>query len=332
MAHRFLVKDIALQAGVGTATVDRVLNGRGGVRAQTADRVRHAIAELESQSAQLALSGRKMFIDLLVEAPQTFIDALDVALREELPLMQPAVIRARRDMRVRFAVSDMLAGMERVRRRGSHGVIVMGPEAARLKDGIDRLEAAGIPVVTLASDMEGTRRRGYVGLDNARAGAVAAWLMARWLPDLAAPRVLVTLRNDRFRGEEERAQGFRAELARLCPAARIETLAEGVAPGFAAEVAARAPEALYSVGGGNRRLVREMEARGHRPRVIVAHDLDPDNRALLAEGRIDVLLYHDLREDIRNACRIFTALRLRQPPPAPAEGAALRMLVPPVVR
>ena len=35
MAHLFLVKDIAFQAGLSTATVDRVLNGRPGVRQQT---------------------------------------------------------------------------------------------------------------------------------------------------------------------------------------------------------------------------------------------------------------------------------------------------------
>ena len=39
--------DIALQAGVSTATVDRVLNGRIGVRQKTVDRVHEAIRALE---------------------------------------------------------------------------------------------------------------------------------------------------------------------------------------------------------------------------------------------------------------------------------------------
>lgn len=33
------LKDVARQAGVGTATVERVLNGRGGVRPETVEKV-----------------------------------------------------------------------------------------------------------------------------------------------------------------------------------------------------------------------------------------------------------------------------------------------------
>ena len=43
VAHPFLIKEIALQAGLSEATVDRVLNRRGGVRRHTAERVKQAI-------------------------------------------------------------------------------------------------------------------------------------------------------------------------------------------------------------------------------------------------------------------------------------------------
>jgi LacI family transcriptional regulator len=41
------VSEIAELAGVGTATVDRVLNGRGQVSATTATRVLDALAQLQ---------------------------------------------------------------------------------------------------------------------------------------------------------------------------------------------------------------------------------------------------------------------------------------------
>ena len=65
MAHPFLVKEIALQAGLSEATVDRVLNRRGGVRRHTAERVRQAIGELNGQQEQAGLTGRRFVIDVV---------------------------------------------------------------------------------------------------------------------------------------------------------------------------------------------------------------------------------------------------------------------------
>ena len=37
--------------------------------------------------------------------------------------------------------------------------------------------------------------------------------------------------------------------------------------------------------------------------MFVAHDLDGDNRALLRSRQISAVLHHDLRADMRRACR-----------------------------
>ncbi len=337
MARRFLVKDIALQAGVGPATVDRVLNGRSGVRRQTAERVLHAIAELEQQAGQLALSGRKLIIDVIVEAPLAFLDELETAIALELPLMRLAVFRVRKDLRARFSVEEIDAALRRVARRGSQGVILMAPDSVFLHRTIAELEDTGTPVVTLATDLPGSRRKAYVGLDNRRAGATAAWFIRRLAGAIAAPRVIVTIRNEHFRGEEERQAGFRAALLSDFPDASLEVLVEGKEwPDFAQRVASvvsarPAVAAIYSIGGGNRRILATLEAAGVPRPLFIAHDFDPDNRGLLGDGRIDVLLYHDLREDIRNAFRAILSARGNGAIPAPPDGAALKILVPPMV-
>ena len=72
MTHRFPIKEVARQAGLGTATVDRVLNDRAHVSPQTRLRVSAAIEELKAQEAQLAARGRRVFFDFVVEAPSRF--------------------------------------------------------------------------------------------------------------------------------------------------------------------------------------------------------------------------------------------------------------------
>ena len=54
MTHRFPIKEIAAQAGISTATVDRAINNRPHVSPQTQSRVKRALQELENQEILLS--------------------------------------------------------------------------------------------------------------------------------------------------------------------------------------------------------------------------------------------------------------------------------------
>ena len=95
MTHRFPIKEIARQAGLGTATVDRVLNGRAHVSPQTKLRVTVALEELKAQEAQLAARGRRLFFDFVVEAPARFSREVKAAAEAIVPKIGTAVCRPR---------------------------------------------------------------------------------------------------------------------------------------------------------------------------------------------------------------------------------------------
>lgn len=335
MAHRFSIKEIAHQAGLSTATVDRVVNDRPGVRRQTVNRVHAAIRELEAQEAQLAMSGRKLMIDLVVEAPQAFLDALQEALRHELPLIQTAIFRARSDLRARFPIPAIVAALERAARLKSDGVILMAPDAAPIREAVARLVGQGIPVVTLATDMPGSHRTGYAGLDNHLTGETAAWMMRKWLAD-PAPHLIITMRNEAFRGEAEREAGFRDGVVRHWTGAKLTLLVQGKeGADFARRVAEvsrdTAPAGLYSIGGSNRALVRAFAQLGLPRPVMIGHDLDPENQALLAENALEAVLYHELTDDIRHALQVFLSVHSQGAVPMPDDGTPLRVMLPPML-
>src|ERR1700760_4419319 len=225
MPHQFRVREIAVQAGLSEATVDRVLHQRGGVRASTVDEVQQAIADLGRQRSQLRLAGRTFMVDVVVQAPPRFSVSVRAALEAELPSLRPAVIRSRFHLHQGTSGPSLAADLRRIARTGSHGVILKAPDLPDVVDAVARLAEAGIPVVTLVTDLPATSRAAYVGIDNRAAGATAAYLITQWLgpggsgPGAAARpgAVLVTLSRSFFRGEEEREMGFRSALAAMAP-------------------------------------------------------------------------------------------------------------------
>jgi LacI family transcriptional regulator len=323
--HRYRVREIAQQAGLSEATVDRVLHGRPGVRASTAAEVEQAISDLDRQRAQLRIGGRTFLVDLVMQAPARFCTAVRDALEAELPSLRPAVIRSRFHLRETASVAELVDTLDGIAHRGSQGVLLKAPDVPELTAAVGRLAAAGIPVVTLVTDLPTSERVEYVGIDNRAAGATAAYLIAQWLGDRPGT-VLVTLSSESFRGEEEREMGFRAALRRLGPRPVLEIPdsdgLDATVGGLVRDALATDPDvrAVYSIGGGNLATVEAFEAAGRTCAVFVAHDLDADNTRLLRQGRVSAVLHHDLRADLRRACQLVMRAQgalpgsLRPPP------------------
>ncbi len=310
--HR--VVDIAAQAGLSRATVDRVLHGREGVRPETVAQVNRAIDDLERQREQVHLSGRTLILDLVMQTPERFAVASRDALEAELRSLRPAVLRARSHLSEHSDPAAAAALLDALGRKRSHGVILKAPDHPLVVDAVQRLADRGIPTVTFVTDVPDSRRTAYVGMDNLAAGATAAYLITQWAGRSGG--VLVTVSHSSFRGEEEREIGFRRTLAELAPKRKVHEVTDTDGMDQTILVAVRGALALhpsinavYSAGGGNVATLTAFEEIGVTPTVYIAHDLDGDNRALLRTRKISAVLHHDMRADMRRACRLLLQAR-----------------------
>ena len=311
MTHRFPLKEIAFQAGLSLATVDRVVHDRPGVRAVTRARVGAAISELERQLTHAPARGGKMSVDLVMEAPKRFQEAVRAAFEAEMPALRPASLRARFHMAETMPAAEIAAVLRQIRKRGSQGVILKAPREAGVIEAAQSLMALGIPILTYVTDLPAPCRIGYVGIDNKAAGAAAGWLMGNMLSERPC-EIMVTMSRAEFAGEGDRMVGFRTVIEREFQHLEIVEVpgGQGLLRETRDTVLAALREApgigaVYSVGGANRAILDAFAEAQRDIRVLAAHDLDRTNRELLRLRKLTFVLHHDLRHDARLAGQMF---------------------------
>jgi LacI family transcriptional regulator len=313
---RSTLVDIAKEAGVSSATVDRVLNNRPGVRART----REVVTEVARRMGYIAANGGAeprhagalSFDFVLPAGTNSFLEEL----RQQLDRQGNAT----RDVASTvhsiegfnpFTLAEKLKELE----GHSHGVGVVGIDHPAVREAIRSLDRAGTPVITLISDIHHVPRAGYVGIDNRSAGRLAGYLMGRLLGP-GSHKVALFAGSLSYRGHEEREMGFRHILAEEFPNLEVIDLTEVRDDNVRAYDAARAhleehPSigAIYNIGAGNRGIARALEEKGlARTVIFVGHELTPHTKRMLLSGTMDVAIDQNARVEAREALAQLTRI------------------------
>lgn len=286
--------DIARAAGVGTAPVERVLNGRGGVRPATAEKVLAAARALDYPRRLPERHRGLLRIEVILVRPETtFYRRLARAFERIGLTLDPAVKIHRtfleegepRAIAARIASSEL--------RRA--GLILAVPDHPAIRAAVIAAVAAGLPivhVVTRAAEGAGE----LVSIDNYAAGRTAAPLLARMRREegsvLALCYPIYQVHRERIRGFSHylaehpspglvfRWAAFGRDEARRCRDLLLEALESW--PDLAG---------LYNAGGANAALC-EVLRRHPRGRQVffVGHELTENSAAALREGVMSVVL------------------------------------------
>ncbi|MGV6846946.1 MAG: LacI family DNA-binding transcriptional regulator [Marinibacterium sp.] len=311
------VHDIAKEAGVSLATVDRVLNARPGVRDKTVARVRAAIDRLgyvrDPYAANLARQRQYRFACVLPDGEGQFVGTLRKAVNEAMLAQQAERISI---SVLRVPEDDPHAAVRRLRALGPDrydGVAIMLPETPQIRDAIARMKQAGLAVVALVSDLPNSPRDHFVGINNHSAGRTAGVLMGRFVR-ASAGAILVATHSLQARDSIERRLGFDQVMASEFPALRVlPTLESHGNSARMSEIVRTALVAhpgivgVYSMGSGNRALVRGIEAAGRAEVTVIAHELTPVTRSALIDGQIDAVITQNVGHLVRSALRVLRA-------------------------
>lgn len=312
---RITIQDVAREAGVSVATVDRVLNRRSGVRSETVKRVEAAADKLAYQpdrlAARLARARDYRFCFILPTGTNTFMQSLQA----EVEATAERLIGERIRMSVRQVdVFDGVALAEELEQLGEDfdGVAVVALDHPAVREAINGLVDAGVKVVTLVSDAPGSKRVHYVGIDNTAAGRTAAMLLGRFVGPRQG-KVGLIAGSLALRDHVERQFGFEQVMAREFPQLEVLPVREGrddfeKVEAVTAALLAETPDlvGIYNVGAGNRGIVAALEATGRSGDVVfLAHDLTPFTRKHLVRGTIDAVVNQDPGHEVRSAARVL---------------------------
>jgi LacI family transcriptional regulator len=307
---RATLTDIAREAGVSSATVDRVLNARPGVRELTRAHVLRVAQRLGYPAGAAQAAVRLHF--LLPAGTNRFIAMLqDQLVRQAAALAGvDAVVET-----IEGFDPPVLAARLRGLRGQADGLGLIALDHPVVREAVRELAQSGVKIVTLVSDIQNVPRIAYVGVDNRQAGRLAGYLMGRFLGVAATGQVALFAGSLAYRGHQEREMGFRHVLHDDFPGLKIVELREMLDDRAKARAEAltlldRYPDlaAIYNVGGGTSGIGAALKERGRdRTVVLIGHEATAGNKALLLDGTLDALIDQNPRVEAREALATLLA-------------------------
>lgn len=295
-------QQIAELAGVSRGTVDRALHNRGRVNPDVAARIRRIAADLGYKpnlvGQALVRTKRDFKIGVILQSTET----------PTMQIVLAGVRRAASELQasgVELIVRELcgldeelvLECIEELVSQGIQGLAITPNNAPELRQCINGLHEQGIPVITLNSDVPGSGRMCFIGMNNYRAGQTAAGLMCQMLPE--GGRVLPLAGHLNNTAHNNRLNGF-LDTIRQEDTAHIGLMAFQPCfdrDDYAYEIAQHAlrenPDlaGIYVASNGQEGVCRAVREESRKGQVrIIAYDLNEPNMRLLHTGDLSIVL------------------------------------------
>lgn len=289
------MKEIAQLAGVSRGTVDRVLNNRGGVNAQTEAKVREVIKAMDYKPnlAGITLAAQKKKLQLgviLFSGNPFFHKVLEGIQSKESELAGYGCSVT--VMQITFSLEAQLSAIDQLVQDGVHGIALAPYNDNKVREKIDWLYEQGIPVVTFNTDIEHSKRIAYVGSNYYQAGQAAAGLM-HLMSCHTDTQVGIILGDQNILCHAERVNGFRSRLEETYQDLHLVSLVENHDDEIESYeqttlLLQTHPEinALYFAAAGVYGGCRAVHALGRKDMTIIAHDRVDATREQVLNGTI----------------------------------------------
>ena len=294
------IQQIAEKAGVSRGTVDRALNNRGRINPEVAQRICQLAKEMGYVPKERKKSaGRSQMLKIGVVtqlARSSFMQEVNRGIEKASRELEEKGIRLVLKEGLSVDEREQLRAIEELEEEGISGLAVMPVDSEAVREKLNYLiEEKNIPVVTFNSDIVGTRRSCFVGMDNRKSGRTAAGLLG--VLTRGTGKILIITGYFSNHVDNQRVDGFVEEVKKNWPHLEIA----GVHGSFdeSSEVEHIVENAMMSttgisgilvVSGGQAGVARAFEKLrlDWRPYVVI-YDQTPKNEKALKDNSVDFL-------------------------------------------
>ena len=306
--RRHRLNDVAKLAGVGKATVDRVLNERGNVSEKTAEKVLKAARRLSLTRVLPTSHHRLLRIEVLLARPEL---PLIGRMKFEFERLAEQIDRSVIIQRTTLPTEDPKHLAAHIRETPCDAVVVYTQEHPDVHAAIADARQRGIPVVTMISDLPRSQRLAYAGTDHYSAGRTAGFFMARMLRDRGP--LIVLCNHFGFHCHGDRVHGFRDALEAYAPRLTVTEIIEGGDDStkserllFRAFRKHRDTVGFYNVGAANDAAGAALRAGLlSQPPIFIGHELTHETRPMLRDGTMTIAIDQNPEHQARFAVDVL---------------------------
>lgn len=292
------IKQIAELANVSRGTVDKVLNGRPGVKEETKQKVLQIAKELNYHpnflGKALVQSKTPLKIGVVLTPDYNpYIQATLKGIKQAEEEFSPFSLSVTVKMLTTLEPAELVNILTNMSEDGYAGIALLPIDDDQVKRKINQLAEQGIRIITFNSKIEGIRELCFLGQDHVKGGETAAGLMGRLLPEGGDVGIIISSNN--LSCHQCRLKGFQKKLSLRYPNLNIVEIRENQdrkeeAFKTTLEYCNRYPnlKGIYITGGGIKGVGNALElTRKDKEIKVVCHDLVPDTIALLQSGTVD---------------------------------------------
>ena len=298
------IKDIARLANTSIGTVDRAINNKPGISAETKQRILKIAASLDYTPNKIgqALVRKNKNIKLgfiLGPTKNPYFEEMRLGLEQAKKELNEYGITTYIHAMDFNSEENQILLLEELKSLGVSGIALNAINSEKVRKAIDALVDSGIKIVTCNTDNKKSKRSCFIGFENEMSGRVAAELLAKFNGEKG--RFLVDVGFKYILAHMDRLKGFKDKIAESYPDIKIVKIIESEeddAKAFEKTLLALNEDpginGIFEAGFGITGVVNAVKKKKLKQKVkILGYDYTSLTEHYVKEGLVDAIICQD---------------------------------------